>query len=206
MATITKITAQQKNPDRANLFVDGEFFGGISKVVAVNHRLIPGMEIDEQALRKIVFESDKDGAFAYALSYIARYTPTQKQLTDKLYAKGYGKTVVNYAIEKACAYGYLDDEEYARSYASLNASIKGVVRIKNDLIAKGVDRQIVERVLSDFEPNDSCLLLARKHARGQDLDDPKYRARLARFLTYRGYERGDVSHAIDTLKNERGER
>lgn len=203
MPTITQITAQKKNPDRANLYLDGEFFGGVSKIVVLNNRLTVGKEIDAEELRKIVFESDKDGAFGYALNYISRYTPTAKQLRDKLYEKGYGKAVVSHVLQKTADYGYIDDEAYARAYTELSRNVKGVVRMRSDLIGKGIDAQIVDRVLRDFQPNDSCIALARKHARNQETDDPKYIARLSRYLAYRGYEWSDIARAIDAVKSER---
>ena len=35
-------------------------------------------------------------AFDYALTYISKYTPTEKILKNKLYEKGYGKIEVEY--------------------------------------------------------------------------------------------------------------
>ena len=197
---ITNITMQSKNIDRVNLYVDGSFYCGASRIAVYNHKLEIGVEIDKATLDKVIFDSDKDKAFDYALTYISKYTPTAKILTNKLYEKGYGKVIVDYTVDKCKNYGYINDEEYARSYVALNSNIKGKTRLKMELRNKGVSEDIIERALSQMQSNDSCQELAKKHSKNQDIHDPKYRAKLIRFLQYRGYEWEDISQALAVLK------
>ena len=197
---ITNITMQSKNIDRVNLFVDGSFYAGVSRIALYNNKIEIGAEIDKTTLDKLIFDSDKDKAFDYALTYISKYTPTVKILANKLYEKGYGKVIVDYTIDKCKRYGYINDEEYARSYVALNANIKGKTRLKMELRNKGVAEDIIDRALSQMEGNDACQELAKKHSKNQDIHDPKYRAKLIRFLQYRGYEWEDISQALAVLK------
>lgn len=197
---ITGITMQSKNIERVNLYVDGQFYSGASRIVVYNHKLEVGMQISREALDKVVFDSDKDKAFDYASAYISKYTPTEKILTNKLYEKGYGKAVVTYTVDKCKSYGYINDEEYAKSYVALNAGVKGKVRLKTELKNKGVAEEYIESALEQIPKNGACEELAKKHSRNQDIKDPKYRAKLIRFLQYRGYEWEDISQALATLK------
>ena len=200
MAKLTDITLQSKNIDRVNLFVDGKFYAGVSRIAVYNHKLTVGMEIDEKILDKVIFDSDKDKAFDYALTYIARYTPTAKILTGKLYDKGYGKLVVDYTVDKCKKYGYIDDGEYARSYVALNSAVKGKNRLRAELKAKGIEDALIDKALEGLKQTASCSEVAKKHSKNQDVHDPKYRATLIRFLQYRGYEWEDISQALALLK------
>lgn len=200
MAKLTDITLQSKNIDRVNLFVDGKFYAGVSRIAVYNHKLTVGMEIDEKTLDKVIFDSDKDKAFDYALTYIARYTPTAKILTGKLYDKGYGKLVVDYTVDKCKKYGYIDDGEYARSYIALNSAVKGKNRLRAELKAKGIEDALIDKALEGLKQTASCSEVAKKHSKNQDVHDPKYRAKLIRFLQYRGYEWEDISQALALLK------
>ncbi len=200
MAKLTDITLQSKNIDRVNLFVDGKFYAGVSRIAVYNHKLTVGMEIDEKILDKVIFDSDKDKAFDYALTYIARYTPTAKILTGKLYDKGYGKLVVDYTVDKCKKYGYIDDGEYARSYVALNSAVKGKNRLRAELKAKGIEDALIDKALEGLKQTASCSEVAKKHSKNQDVHDPKYRAKLIRFLQYRGYEWEDISQALALLK------
>lgn len=200
MAKITDITLQSKNVERVNLFVDGKFYAGVSRIAVYNHKLAVGTEIDEKTLDKVIFDSDKDKAFDYALTYISRYTPTEKILKTKLYDKGYGKLVVDYTLDKCKKYGYIDDGEYARSYVALNSSVKGKNRLRAELRAKGVDDAHIDKALQGLKQTASCSEVAKKHSKNADVHDPKYRAKLIRFLQYRGYEWEDISQALSVLK------
>lgn len=197
---ITAITLQSKNIDRANLFLDGKFYAGVSRIAIYNHKLEIGKEISQTELDKLIFDSDKDKAFDYALTYISKYTPTAKGLANKLYDKGYGKIIVDYTVDKCKKYGYINDKEYARSYIAFNCNIKGKNRIRNELKVKGIDENIIEEALAKMPANDSCNRLAKKKSEGMDVSDPKNRAKLIRFLQYRGYEWEDISQALATLK------
>lgn len=204
MPTVTDIIIQSKNIDRANLYLDGEFCCGISRMVLATNNIKVGTEIDDTRLGELVFESEKDKAFNYALSYISRYTPTTKGMRNKLYEKGYNTRIVNYVIDKATGYGYLNDEEWARCYVEFNKVVKGTSRIRQELLAKGISRDIVDKVLVGVESDDDKVLdLAVKHSKGQDLDDPKYIARLVRFLQYRGFGGDIIWSTIDKLKTMR---
>ena len=200
MGKITDITLQSKNIERVNLFVDGKFYAGVSRIAVYNHKLVIGQEVDEKTLDKVIFDSDKDKAFDYALTYITRYTPTAKILKNKLYEKGYGKLVVDYTVDKCKKYGYINDEEYARSYVALNSKVKGKNRLRAELKAKGIEDAIIEKAVEGLRQGASCKEVAAKHSKNADIHDPKYKAKLVRFLQYRGYEWEDISQALATLK------
>ncbi len=203
MSEITKLEKKGKDPDRLVLHLDGKFYCTIDALVAAKHTLFVGKEVDQDALDKIVLESDRQRAFDYALDYISRYPSTERNVSRKLYDKGFGRVVVEGTIAKLTSYGYLDDAEYARAYVEINGKVKGAKRLQADLKAKGVSADVIADALKGFEGYDAALELARKHSRGKDLEDQGYVDKLARYLLYRGYGWDDVSHCIAALKRER---
>ena len=205
MAKITKVEPQKHNPERCNLYLDGEYVCGMSMLVVVQNQLLPGKEITQEKLLDMVFESEKENAFNYAVDYICKYVPSQKQMTHKLYEKDYSKRVVDYVIEKCKSYGYIDDEKYAQSYVFQNSKLKGKLKLKQELMLKGIDKQIIDSVLADYDEEDGCLILARKKALNKDLDDPKVYAQLVRFLQYRGYDWEQIKKSIDKVREKEDE-
>ena len=200
MAKITKVEPQKHNPERCNVFLDGEFTCAMSMLVVIQNQLLPGKEISQEKLLDMVFESEKENAFNYAVDYICKYVPSQKQMIHKLYDKQYSKRVVDYVIEKCKGYGYIDDEKYAQSYVFQNRKLKGKLKLKQELMLKGIDQKIIDEVLKDYDEEDGCLVLARKKALNKDLDDPKVYAQLVRFLQYRGYDWEQIKSAIDKVR------
>ena len=205
MRQVTAILIQSSNIDRANLYLDGEFCCGISRIVLASNNIKVGSMLSDSDLQELIFESEKDKAWNWALSYISRYTPTSNGLKSKLYDKGYNKPIVEYCLSKAIEYGYINDLEWARCYVEYNKVVKGASRIRNDLIAKGISKDIIAQVLIDIDDDedDAIYEVARKHAKTGDLDDPKYVARLARFLHARGFSSDKIFAVIDRLKAER---
>ena len=63
---------QSKNKERCNLFVDGEFFAGISLVTLLKSRIKVGDEVDEKSLKDLLEESEKVQAFNKAVDYISK--------------------------------------------------------------------------------------------------------------------------------------
>ncbi len=202
MSQITKVEPQKRNKERCNLYLDGEYVCALSMFVVVQNQLLPGKEISQEKLLDLVFESEKETAFNYAVDYICKYVPSQKQMVKKLYEKKYTTRIVNYVIDKCKSYGYIDDEKYAESYVFQNRKLKGKLKLQQELMQKGIAKNIIDKVLQDYDEEDGCLVLARKKALNKDLDDPKVYAQLVRFLQYRGYEWEKIKDAIDQVRKE----
>ncbi len=202
MSQITKVEPQKRNKERCNLYLDGEYVCAISMFVVVQNQLLPGKEISQEKLLDLVYESEKENAFNYAVDYICKYVPSQKQMVKKLYEKKYSTRIINYVIDKCKSYGYIDDEKYAESYVFQNRKLKGKLKLQQELMVKGIDKKIIDKVLEDYDEEDGCLILARKKAVNKDLDDPKVYASLVRFLQYRGYEWEKIKDALDQVKKE----
>ena len=207
MSRITDVKPDKRDKDRVRLYLDGEFYCSVSALVAASKRLDEGREIDEKELESIVFESDKRNAFEYALRYISAYVCTQKKIEEKLYAKGYGKVVVGYTVEKLKSYGYIDDREFALQYVAVNKGLKGARRLKEELKKRGVENAYIEEALRDrSSEEDDAFALAQKHSNGKDLADEKYVARLVRYRVYRGYGQDVAARCISRLREERAQK
>ena len=92
MGIITKIE-DQKNKKRFNIFVDDAFFCGLIKEVAVIANLKVGKEINEDDLKKLIFQSEVKMAFEKASSLLSIREHSKKELMDKLLKKGYSNAL-----------------------------------------------------------------------------------------------------------------
>ena len=68
---------------------------------------------------------------------------TVYQLKSKLRDNGYPDEIVDCAIEYVASYGYVDDARYAHAYIESASKTKSHRQIENDLVRKGVDKQII---------------------------------------------------------------
>ncbi|MFZ2150796.1 MAG: RecX family transcriptional regulator [Candidatus Absconditicoccaceae bacterium] len=85
----------------------------------------------------------------FSLNYISRYPKTEKELTVHLFQKGFMSSDVNETIKKLKELGYINDEHFVQSYINSEISNKGkpVIVIKQKLIQKGVDVDLVDQLL-----------------------------------------------------------
>ena len=51
MKKITALTAQKRNPNRVNIYIDGEYAFSLARIVAAWLRV--GQELDEEKLKKL---------------------------------------------------------------------------------------------------------------------------------------------------------
>ena len=88
--------------------------------------------------------------------------------------------------------GYLDDERYARLYVEDKRGLEqwGAERIRRDLTARGVDRELVEAALGAGAPESelhrALALLRRRFPVAPD--DRRERERALRMLLRKGYD------------------
>lgn len=202
MKTITKITVQQKNKGRCNLFLNGEYFCALDNFTAAKNGLKVGVQIEEQRLCEIQEESEFNFAFDKLLGYISKYRKTKKQALEYLIGKGYTYPVAFKAVDKLCSYGYLNDGEFAQSYVSAYAGKKGKRLMAMELRHKGIAEADVCGALEGVNEKDGAAAVAEKYIKNKQ-KTPENFAKCYRYLLSKGFSYDAASDAISFLK--RGE-
>lgn len=86
----------------------------------------------------------------FSLNYISRYPKTEKELTVHLFQKWFMSTEVNETIKKLKELWYINDEKFVQSYinSEISNKWKPVIVIKQKLIQKWVDQNLVDQILN----------------------------------------------------------
>ncbi|TWD94634.1 regulatory protein [Neobacillus bataviensis] len=158
MAIITKITTQQKNQDRFNVFMDygkgkgEEFAFSVDSDVLIKFKLKKGMELDDFSFLEIQFQDDIRKAYSLAINYLARRMRSEKEIVDYLVQKEVDEPIIKEVIHKLTTQHYINDQEYAVAYVrtQANTTDKGPNVIKKDLKEKGVAEGILIQALEEF--------------------------------------------------------
>jgi regulatory protein len=145
--------------------------------------------------------------FQRAAKLLAAKQRSVEELREKLSTtRGATKAMVDEAIERLREYGYLDDEKFAQSYASLRLRERpiGRRRLQRDLWLKKVDKQTVESALDEvFESTPEQDLIDRAIAKRVRLrGKPKTREeakKLFDHLLRQGFEFELVSEKVRAL-------
>jgi regulatory protein len=126
------------------------------------------------------------------------------ELIRKLSHQGFPSESIRRVINECQRQNYLDDARYARSYThKLHNKGYGGRRIQQMLVAKGLDRKVIDDSLSDyFEERiqiQSCrqaMLKKIKNMRGNESIE-KARAKIYRFLYQRGFSSAVILKTMD---------
>ena len=158
MAVITKITTQQKNQDRFNVFMDygkgkgEEFAFSVDSDVLIKFQLKKGMELDDFSFLEIQYQDDIRKAYNLAINYLTRRMRSEKEIVDYLDQKEVDESVINEVIHRLTAQHYLNDQEYAVAFVrtQANTTDKGPNVIKMDLKEKGIEEAVLLKALEEF--------------------------------------------------------
>ena len=201
MSEITSITPQVKDNTRCNIFVDGRFCCGLTLETTVRNRLKVGQPISEETLSRLQLESEKETAMDKALHFLTATAKTEKQLREYLTGKGFLPAVCDYVVERLKGYDYLNDGEYAKTYAAFAAKRKGSRLIRMELRAKGVGSAEIDGALEEISLDDeldSGKILLEKYLRGKQTDKLTLQ-KAGRYLLGKGFDYEVIKNALDGL-------
>lgn len=202
MAEITGITPQIKDKTRCNIEVDGRFYCGMKLETVMQNRLKAGMCVSLETLSRMQLESEKMTALDKALTHITSSMKTEREIRDFLKKKGYLSDVCDYVAEKMKGYGFLDDGQYAKTYAESAGKRMGRRLIAAELKRKGVGDGEIEEALNGLTgERESALRVLGKYMRGKPVDK-KTLSKAYAYLIGKGYDyetaRGALSAFGDT--------
>ena len=197
MAIITKITTQQKNQDRYNIFMDygkgEEFAFSVDSDVLIKFQLKKGMELDDFSLLEIQYQDDIRKAYNLAVHFLARRIRSEKEIRDYLSKKEMEEPVIHEVVHKLKEQQYINDSEFAAAYVrtQANTTDKGPDIIKLELKEKGISEKIMIRALVEFpveQQIEKALKLGEKFFKKPSKDSRKIqKQKLEQLLLRKGY-------------------
>jgi regulatory protein len=147
-----------------------------------------------------------DALRARALRLLARREHTRAELARKLAADAASATALDALLTGLEGRKQLSDERYAEARAHQLSRKFGALRIRRELVAKGVEPEVAARFAADAEQADlerARSILGRKYR--VPASTPQERARRARFLQSRGFSRDVIRRALGSLRGESSE-
>ena len=203
MPKITLISLQNKNKSRCNVFVDGEFYSGVSMETVVKSRLKVGMEVAREELDNVILESERSEALAKAADYISSRLKTKREIKDYLIKKGYSEEIAWYCVDKLKEYDYVNDKEYSKRYVESTAKKQGKRLTEYKLMMKGVRKDDISAAYfeCDIDGNENAKNIAIKYLKNKDITKENL-AKTYRYLIGKGFTCEEAGFAISAFKEE----
>ncbi|MHC1716314.1 MAG: RecX family transcriptional regulator [Candidatus Dojkabacteria bacterium] len=171
---ITKLTSQKRDTSRVNMYIDDQFFCGISLNTVAKYSMYVGKELEEIELDKIFKDEIRGRFLERAMSYLSRSVKTEyqvKRYTRDLSVKQKGKwyvdiskesveDIVSFVLKKLNEYGYTDDKNFATLFVQSRIKTKprGKTVLISELISKGVSKDIAVETVNELIEDESTIL------------------------------------------------
>jgi regulatory protein len=207
--TITKIERQKKNPQRVNIFLDGEFAFGVHRAVLLRWGLRTGDVLPDDRKVQLMAEEEIHRARLDALRLLHARLRTEKELRDKLRDREYGTTVIDSVVTALRENGILDDTRFAEAFLHDRQlrNDSGPRLLRQEMRKRGVPLPVVDRLLSHSSPAEQ-FERALRTARGYIKKTPRIRAEpvalkqqqsLGRYLLRRGFEWTTIASVLKKI-------
>lgn len=205
---ITSISVQQRDKNRVNVSVDGKykFSLDLSQVVELGIKI--GNEYSETELASLENESQFGKLYMRALEYSLMRPHSEKELSDYLYRKtrdtrtktgsikkGVSKELTERVFKRITEKGYVNDLSFAKYWVENRQLRKGISRrkLQAELAGKGVNRSIVDTLLSETERSDEEEIKKIILKKANKYDDEQ---KLIAYLARQGFSYDDIKEAL----------
>jgi regulatory protein len=190
MKEITALTQQKNDSNRVNVFIDGSFSFGVSKISGVSLRV--GQKISDKEIIELINDDSFEKAFQSALHYLSFRNRSENEVRLNLAWKGFFENDIIKVIDCLKSHGYLDDGNFAKEWVENRSASKprGRRLLAYELKQKKVNSDMIAVALQSL-PNESVLALkaARKIVpRYEKMDFDIFNKKVTGFLIRRGFD------------------
>lgn len=188
MPKITAIEPQKRNPQRVNIYLDGEFAFGLTRLVAAWLRV--GDELNAEKIASLQEADAREQALQYALRLLAYRPRSQAEVRQRLEQRGWNERTIEETLERLRQNGLLNDAAFAHSWVENRHTFRprGRRLLIQELRQKGLDEQTIQDALSDTDEEEAAYTAARTRAqRLKGLEPRLFYRRLTAYLVRRGF-------------------
>jgi len=193
---ITALTAQKRNQQRVNVYLDGEFAFGLSRIVAA--WLQVGQVIGDDKIELLKAEDEREVAFQQAVRYLSYRPRSEAEVRQQLESHDLSEQAIQDAVERLARNGLLDDSRFANTWVENRSEFRprGRRALAFELRRMGVSPQVIESSLEGIDENELAYQAGLKQVRKyQRLEWQDFRQKLIAFLARRGFSY-EVSNPI----------
>ncbi len=200
---ITSLSVQKRNPERVNVYIDGEFAFGLAMIDAV--KLSTGQFLTDADIQALEQLDESERAREAALNLLSYRPRSEREVRRRLQRKGFSEQAIEEAVQRLSRAKLLDDEAFARYWISNREQFRprGQFALRQELWRKGVPSRIIDRLLEEVDEAENAYRAATKRlSRWQRMDPSERQQKLAGYLQRRGFSYDVIREVWDRLVAE----
>ncbi|MBV9231969.1 MAG: RecX family transcriptional regulator [Chloroflexi bacterium] len=205
---ITALEPQVTNAERINIFVDGRFLIGVNAAVVFQMGLEVEQELQADQLEELQSEAALQQAVERAYNYLSYRPRSREEVRRYLRRKETPPAIIDAALERLDRLDLVNDRAFTSFWVESREqfSPRGARALKNELLMKGVEREVVEELIDEEKEEERALRAGHKKAlslvHNPGIDFATFRTRLGSFLQRRGFGYEVSKHTVRALWKE----
>ncbi|MBI1282428.1 MAG: RecX family transcriptional regulator [Anaerolineaceae bacterium] len=204
---VTALEIQKRDKERVNVFIDGEFAFGLNLLDAA--RLKKGQVLAEAEIA-VLRDADAVVQAVNTAAHFLSYRPrSEQEIRRNLKEKDTPAEVIDAAIEKMSAMGYLDDAAFARYWVDNRSQFKPLSHraLRQELRQKGLADAVINEALGELSESDLAYKAAETQVRKlRNRTVKEFKTKINAFLQRRGFSYSTtqdvVRRLIETLETD----
>ncbi len=201
---ITALRVQKRNPQRVNVYLDGEFAFGLARIVAAWLRV--GQELSEEKIAELLQADVQEQAYQRALRYLSYRPRSEAELRAYLTRRGVEPSTIEQILARLRELGLVDDAAFARAWVENRGTFRprGRRALRAELRQKGIPSEVIERALAEVDEVPLALRAGEKALRRYGaLSWPAFREKMGAYLARRGFAYETIQTVLPQLWERR---
>lgn len=185
---VTGLSVQKNNPNRVNVYLDGEFGFGLSRIVAA--WLTVGQVLSDEKIEQLQLDDQYETAYQAALRFVSYRPRSQAEVEQYLTRRIYNPETIEKVVQRMKDLDMVNDQQFVQAWIENRNEFRPRSRraLQVELRQRGVDQAIIEECLEDIDDEILAYRAAQKQAKKlSHLDWPIFRQKMVRFLAQRGF-------------------
>lgn len=202
MKKITAIEAQ-KNRNRVNIHLDGEFAFGLARITAAWLKV--GDTLSDEKIASLQAEDMRERALQQALLFLSYRARSEKEIRQNLLKHEFTEDAIETTLEKLRVNNLANDPEFARAWVENRNTFRPRSRraLLMELRQKGLDDETAQAAVSGVDENALAYESALKRAnRLKGLEWGEFRKKLSEYLARRGFPYSVIAPVVTRIWNE----
>ncbi len=206
MPIITRLVQGKQNPNRVNLYLDGQFAFSLAIDEVVKQNLKKGVVLTDERVSKLKESDVTEHIYSKLLNFLSYRPRSIQEVRDRLYRYDVKETAKqNILINRLIGKGYLDDLAFARWFIESRNTHRprSPRRLSQELMAKGVSRETVASVISEAADERETIkrLLEKKLGVSRQLSGEE-RQKISMYLARQGFAWDKITEVVKSWESE----
>ncbi len=204
MQKITAIKPQRKNSRRVNIFLDGEFAFGLTRIVAGWLQI--GQMLSEKKIAELKAEDELELAYLRALNFLSYRPRSKAEIRRNLRKYKVSELLIEPTVERLEQNNFVNDKDFAQIWVENRNSFRprGRRALSVELRQKGIADDVIQSTLDELVNEEILAYQAgiKKAEKLAKYEWQDFRKKLSGFLARRGFSYAVISPLLPQLWEE----